>query len=67
MSMVQVYQHPQFDDVRVNVPDGDGQRWRDQGWRRVSKDKAPAPRQETGTVELGATAADTPEPVPARE
>ena len=52
MSMVQVYQHPQFDDVRVNVPDGDGQRWRDQGWRRVSKDKAPAPRQEPGTVVL---------------
>lgn len=48
---MQVYQHPQFDDVRVTVErDEDGQRWRDQGWKRVAKDKAPEPRQQPTTV-----------------
>lgn len=58
---MQVYQHPTFDDVRVTVDrDEDGARWREQGWKRVAKDKAPAPRPEPGTVVIGATAADTP-------
>ena len=47
---MQVFQHPQFDDVRVSVPDADGKRWREQGWRRVAKDKTPAPRQDPTTT-----------------
>ena len=58
---MQVYQHPQFEDVRRTAEnDKDGARWREQGWKRVSKDKAPEPRQEPTTVVVGATAADTP-------
>ena len=58
---MQVYQHPQFEDVRRTVEnDKDGARWREQGWKRVSKDAAPEPRQEPSTVVIGATAADTP-------
>lgn len=58
---MQVYQHPVFETVRVSVEkDEDGARWRAQGWKRVSKDKAPEPRQEPSTVVIGATAADTP-------
>ena len=58
---MQVYQHPQFEDVRVTVENDDhGARWREQGWKRVSKDKAPEPRRDPSTVVVGATAADTP-------
>ena len=58
---MQVYQHPQFADVRRTVEnDKDGARWREQGWRRVSKDKAPDTMQEPTTVVVDATAADTP-------
>ena len=58
---MQVYQHPQFEDVRRTAEnDKDGARWREQGWKLVSKDKAPEPRQEPTTVVVGATAADTP-------
>lgn len=58
---MQVYQHPVFETVRVSIEnDEDGARWRAQGWKRVSKDKAPEPRQEPSTVVIGATAADTP-------
>ena len=58
---MQVYQHPQFEDVRRTVEnDKDGARWREQGWKRVSKDKAPDTMQGPTTVVVGATAADTP-------
>ena len=49
----QVFQHPTFEDVRVNVSPEQAPKWREQGWKRVSRDLAPPERQEPTTVVLG--------------
>lgn len=49
----QVFAHPSFPDVTREVPEADAESWREQGWKRVAKDRAPDPVQQPTTTITG--------------
>lgn len=58
-SKTQVFAHPEWPEVTKEVPAADAQDWRDAGWKRVAKDRAPQPRQEPTVTVSGNVASNT--------